>query len=194
VPHIAVPFRSRCRSVRTPCCGRRCPRCRGVRAPGVRQAASGVHASGQPVSAGRVDLALDQCRRATTSCAALPWCRNGGCGSAAILPQPAGSQTLWPVAGWLRNRTPRTPWLSAAASGTAVAVRRVGVRTVGVQVRCPDGWCPDGRCPPRPLPQPAGVHGYRNRSPGRRTLDGRRHRRYARASWRPSRSPSWART
>ncbi len=60
--------------------------------------------------------------------------------------------------------------------------------------RCPDGWCPDGRCPPRTLPQPAGVRGYRNRSPARRPLDGCRHRRYARASWRPSRSPSWART
>jgi len=65
VPHIGVPFRSdmaagwwtillpavqrgRCRG---------CPQCRGGRAPGVRQAASGVRASGQPFSAGCVDLA-----------------------------------------------------------------------------------------------------------------------------------------
>jgi hypothetical protein len=37
--------------------------------------------------------------------------------------------------------------------------------------------CPDGRCPPRTLPLPAGVRCYRNRSPGRRPLDGCRHRR-----------------
>jgi hypothetical protein len=55
-------------------------------------------------------------------------------------------------------------------------------------------WCPDGRCPPRTPPQPAGVRGYRNRSSGRRPLDGCRHRRDARASWRCSRSPSWPRT
>jgi hypothetical protein len=65
VPYIGVPFRSdmaagwwtillpavqrgRCRG---------CPQCRGGRAPGVRQAASGVRASGQPFSAGCVDLA-----------------------------------------------------------------------------------------------------------------------------------------
>jgi hypothetical protein len=74
VPPSEVPFRSdtvagwwtvllpavqrgRCRSVPMPCGGRGCPQCRGVRAPGVRQAASGVQASGQPFSAGCVDLA-----------------------------------------------------------------------------------------------------------------------------------------
>jgi len=39
-----------------------------------------------------------------------------------------------------------------------------------------------------------GVRRYRNRSPGRRPLDGCRHCRYARASCRWRRSPSWART
>jgi hypothetical protein len=48
--------------------------------------------------------------------------------------------------------------------------------------------------PPRTPPQSAGVHRYRNRSPGRRPLLGCSHWRYAPASWRPSRSASWART
>jgi hypothetical protein len=56
------------------------------------------------------------------------------------------------------------------------------------------GRCPDGRCPPGTLPQSAGVGCYRNRSPARRPLDGCRHCREAWASWRPSRSQSWART
>jgi hypothetical protein len=54
--------------------------------------------------------------------------------------------------------------------------------------------CPDGQCPPATPPSSVGVRGYRKRSPGRRPLVGRSHRRYARASWRRSRSPSWART
>jgi hypothetical protein len=56
------------------------------------------------------------------------------------------------------------------------------------------GRCPDGRCPPGTLPSSAGVRCYRKRSPGRRPLVGCSHRRYARASWRWSRSASWART
>jgi hypothetical protein len=47
---------------------------------------------------------------------------------------------------------------------------------------------PDGRCPPRTPQQPAGVRRYRNRSSGRRPLDGCRHCRYAWVSWRCSRS------
>jgi hypothetical protein len=120
VPHIAVPFRSRRRSVRAPCRGRRCPHCRGVRAPGVRQAASGVQASGQPVSVGRVGSGP------LTSADAQPQAarRYRGAGTAAAGPrQSCRSRTLMAVAGWLRNRTLRTPGLSAA-SGTAVAVRR----------------------------------------------------------------------
>jgi hypothetical protein len=73
VPHIGVPFRSdtlagwwtvllpavqrgRCRSAPVPAAVAGCPPCRGVPAPGVRQAMSGVHPSGQPSSPGCVDL------------------------------------------------------------------------------------------------------------------------------------------
>jgi hypothetical protein len=74
VPHNAVPFRSDMATV-ADWSAAGCPawplpqrpnapavvagvrRAQGVRAPGVRQAASGVRASGQPVPAGRVDLA-----------------------------------------------------------------------------------------------------------------------------------------
>jgi hypothetical protein len=84
------------------------------------------------------------------------------------------------------SRTPRPLSGVAAEPDTADAV---AVRCFRNRGRCPDGWCP-----PRTLPQPAGVRGYKNRSSGRRPLDGCRHRRYARASWRPSRLPSWART
>jgi hypothetical protein len=122
-----------CRSVRTPCRGRRCPPCPGragsrcpagrVRCPRGRTAGVRQAASGQPVSAGRVDLALDQRRRATATCAALPWCRTGGCWSAAVLPQPAGKPDT--VAG---------VWVAAELDAAdAVAVRRVGVRTAGVR-------------------------------------------------------------
>jgi hypothetical protein len=52
-------------------------------------------------------------------------------------------------------------------------------------------------CPPRTLAAASGrcgspgvSAGYRKRSPARRPLDGCRHRRYARTSWRCSRSPS----
>jgi hypothetical protein len=50
------------------------------------------------------------------------------------------------------------------------------------------------RGPPPTPPPPAGGCCYRKRSPGRWPLVGCRHRRDARASWRPRRSPSWPRT
>jgi hypothetical protein len=195
VPHLAVSFRSDtgcgggrlgCRLSSVPAAAvSGCPAAvAGVRsagsprASGVRQAAAGVRASGPPVPAGCVDLASrDQHRRASPTCTR---CRRKGVAAAG--PPPSGhSRPPRPVSGRLRHWTLRTPWLSAAASRTTADVRTVG--------RCPDGWCP-----PRTLPQPAGVRGYRNRSPGRRPLAWRRHRGYARASWRWSRSPSWART
>ena len=107
---------------------RGCPQCRGVRAPAVRQAASGVRASGQPLPAGCVDLACvtstdEQAQRGR---------RRHGAGTAAVGPPPScrsrpPSRTPRPVSRELRNRTRRTPWLSAAASGTAVGVRTVDV-------------------------------------------------------------------
>jgi hypothetical protein len=84
-------------------------------------------------------------------------------------------------------------------------------RTLRVAERCPIGseYCGSVRCPLL-LPEPrrvsgwwvsaadtaaaCGVRRYRNRSPGWRPLDGCRHCRYARASCRWRRSPSWART
>jgi len=69
-----------------------------------------------------------------------------------------GSRTPRPLSRELSNRTRRTLWLSAAASGTAVGVRTVGVHR--------------GH-----LPQPAGVNRYRKRSSCPRPLDGCRHRR-----------------
>jgi hypothetical protein len=54
--------------------------------------------------------------------------------TAATGPPPScRSRAPRPVSGWLRNRTPRTPWLSAAAPGTAVGVHKVGGRTGGVR-------------------------------------------------------------
>jgi hypothetical protein len=73
-----------------------CPPCRGVRAPGVRQAASGVRASGQPVSIGCVDLAYltsadEQAQPARRCC---------GAGTAAVGPPPScRSRTPRPVSG-----------------------------------------------------------------------------------------------
>jgi hypothetical protein len=108
---------------------RGCPQCRGVRAPAVRQAASGVRASGQPLPAGCVDLACvtstdEQAQRGR---------RCHGAGTAAVGPPPScrsrpPSRTPRPVSRELQNRTRRTPWMSAAASGTAVGVRTVDVR------------------------------------------------------------------
>jgi hypothetical protein len=94
----------------------------------------------------------------------------------AVLPQPDTAAGVW----------------VAAEPDTADAV---AVRCRRNRGQCPDGWpVPDGWCPPRTLPQLVGVRCYRNRSPGRRPLHGCRHCRYARVSWRWSRSPSCART
>jgi hypothetical protein len=97
----------------------------------------------------------DQRRRANPTCAVLPPRRNGGCGSAADLPQPGTAAGVWVAA------EPDT--------ADALAVRCCS-RNRGrcPQGRCPKGWCPDGWCPPQTLPEPAGVHRYRNRSPARR--------------------------
>jgi hypothetical protein len=86
-----------------------------------------------------------------------------------------------PDQGVRRTAGCRRPVDTAAVSAVRPARRRLAMR--------PDGWCP-----PRTPSPPAGVRCYRNRSPARRPLVGCRHRRYARASWRPSRSPSWPRT
>ena len=100
----------------------------------------------------------------TQHAAVLPWRRNGGCGSAAVLPQPD------------------------TAAGVGVAAEPDTADALAVRCcsqnrgRCPQGRCPDGWCPPQTLPEPVGVHRYRNRSPARRPLDGCRHRRYAWAS------------
>jgi hypothetical protein len=140
-----------------PCRGRGYPQCQGVRAPGLRQAASGV----RPVSArcprvwtagicrARRPGPLDQRRRASATCAR---CRRAGTAAAGLPPScrsRPGSRTPRPVdTHRLRNRTPRTLWLSAAASGTAVGVRTVGVRRVGVRTagvrrgHCRSLWCP----------------------------------------------------
>src|SRR4029453_10900660 len=77
---------------------------------------------------------LDQRRRANPTCTVRPWRSNGGYGSAAVLPQPNTAA----VSGWRWNRTPRTPWLSAAPR-TAIGVHKAGVWTVGVGRLCPDG-------------------------------------------------------
>jgi hypothetical protein len=74
-----------------PCRGRGCPQCRGRAGswcPAGRVRCSRVRTAG--TSRPRRPGPLDQRKRATPPCAALPWCRNGGCGPAAVLPQPAG--------------------------------------------------------------------------------------------------------
>jgi hypothetical protein len=159
VQHIAVPFRSDMAAVvdssAAGCPGWPLPQCPHAPAAvaGVRRAgACGLPVSGRPrpVSArpdsryptGRVDLAhltsadaqpqrARRCRRVGTAAAGPP----------DFLPRPAGQPDIAAGVWVAADRTPRTPWLSAATSGTAVGVRRVGVRTVGW---CPDGWT--GRC------------------------------------------------
>jgi hypothetical protein len=171
-----------------PCRGRGCPQCRGragcrcpvgrVRCPRVRTAGLRPRRPGL----------RDQRSRASATCAALRWCRMGGCG----LPPSSrpGSRTPWPVSGGCgtghsgRRGCPVLLPEPRSVSGRLVSGRLVsgrldGVRTIG--------------CPPRTLPQPVSVRGYRNRSSGR-PLVWCRQRRDARASWRWSRSASWART
>jgi hypothetical protein len=124
--------RGRCRRARMPRrqswvsavpgrAGSRCPAGR-LRCPCVRTAAT---------SRLRRPGRRDQHRRASATWAALPWCRNGGSGSAAVLPQPAAQPDTAAGVQGVAEPDPADAWMSAAASGTAV-----GVRTVG---RCPDG-------------------------------------------------------
>jgi hypothetical protein len=200
VPHIAVPFRSDmaavvdgaaagCPAWPLPQCphapaavagsavpgraGSRCPaghvRCPRLRTAGIRR----LRRPG-PLDQRRRAQRARRCRGAGTAAAGPPHsCRRRP--RPPWTPRPAGGVRV--VAGWTLRQCP----LSAAVSGTGRGSGRLpGVRTVG--------------CPPRTPPHACGVGGYRNRSPGRRPLDGCRHRRDARASWRPSRSPSWART
>ena len=181
MPHIAVPFRSDMGLV-VDGSAAGCPAWPLPQCPHAPAAVAGVRGAGAPAGsrcpAGRVRTAgtrrprrpgpLDQRRRASATCVALASRRNGGCGSAAVLPQPAGQPD-----------TAAGVW-AAAEPDTADAVAvRCCFRNCG---RCPESRCPDGRCPPWTLPQPVGVRGYRNRSSGRRSLDGGSHRRYARAS------------
>ena len=180
VPHIGV------RSGQTPLRGgeRSCCRLSSVplpQCPPCPAAVAGVRSAGRAgsrCSAGRVRCPrirtavpvaastwqLDQGRRANPTCAILPSRRNGGCGSAAVLPQPDTAAGVWVAA------KPDT--------AEALAVRCCSRN----RRRCPEGRCLDGWCPPPPLPKPVGVHRYRKRSPARRPLDGCRHRRYAWAS------------
>jgi hypothetical protein len=152
-----------------PCGGRGCPQ---RRACGLPMVGRPPPVSTQPDS--RAPLAastwqLDQRRRTNPTCPVLPSRRNGGCGSAAVLPQPDTAAGVWVAA------EPDT--------ADALAVRCCSRnRRRCPEGRCPDGWCLDGWCPPRTLPEPVGVHRYRKQSPARRPLDGCRHRRYAWAS------------
>jgi hypothetical protein len=148
VPHIAVPFRSDMAAVvHGAAAGHPAwplPQCTHARRQSWVSAgprACGLPLSGRPrpVSARptaatsrlRRPGPLDQCRRASATWAALPWCRNGSSGSAAVLPQPAAQ-----------------PGTAAGVQGVAdpdkadaVAVRCF-VRNGG---RCPDGWSVSGR-------------------------------------------------
>jgi hypothetical protein len=103
--------------------------------------------------------------------ALVPACRQG-------LPRP-GARTAMSAAGCggVRLR-PSGRLRQCPVPGSATEPRPVSGR----------------HCPPRTLPRPAGVRCYRRRSPGRRPLVGCSHRHRSRASCRPSRSPSWART
>ena len=176
-----VPVGHGCRSGGRSCC--RLPSVAAAAARPCPAAVAGVRcagACGLPVSArprpvsthrdSRSPLAaftwqLDQRRRANSTCAVPPWRRNGGCWSAAVLPQPD------------------------TAAGVGVAAEPDTADALAVRCcsqnrgRCPQGRCRDGWVSGRlTLPEPVGVHRYRNRSPARRPLDGCRHRRYAWAS------------
>ena len=113
----AVPGRagSRCSAGRV-----RCPRIRTTVLRWLRRPGHLTSADEQIQHAG-------SCRRAATAAAG---------------PRPSyRSRTLRPVSGWPRNRTPRPPWLSAAARRTAVGVHKVGVWTAGVRRRhCRSRW------------------------------------------------------
>jgi hypothetical protein len=103
---------------------------------------------------------LDQRRRANATCGALPWCRIGGCGSAAVLPQPAGQLDMaagvWVAAEpdavdafavrcCFRNRG-RCPQGRARTVGVRrVGVRRGHCRSLRVSAATGTGRMPGGR-------------------------------------------------
>jgi hypothetical protein len=116
----AVPWRagSRCSAGRVRCPGIRTAVLRWLRRPGH------LTSTDEQIRHAR------SCRRAATAAAGPP--------------PSCPSRTPRPVSGWLQNRTPRTPWLSAAP-GTTVGVHKVGVRTAGVRTADTAGA---GGCPP----------------------------------------------
>jgi hypothetical protein len=159
--------------------GRRgCPHCRSVRFP-VSGRPRPVSASGQPVAAGHVSTWPRWPAQTSNHnlCAAVCWM--GGYGSATV--QPAGQPD-----------TAAGAWVAAESDIADALAVRCCFRN---RARCPDGWTVSGRLVSAADTSAAcGVRGYRNRSPGQRPPAGCRHRRSARAIWRCSRSPSWART
>jgi len=160
------PATQRCPRNRAP---RPCPPC----VPGVRQVLAGRPPSG-----------------ADTATAPEQGGRQGGRRRPTIHARPAGDGSgHQPPTDGLHSSTTSTR--TAVQTGVSAARRAAaarwtlrppgdGVRTAGVQ-------CGHRR-------PPAGVRGYRKRSPGSWPLEGCRHRREARASWRCSGSPSGPRT
>jgi hypothetical protein len=147
-----------------PCRGRGYPPCRGVADARCPAGRDGVRASGQPLSAGCVDLAHltsadEQAQRARAAMAPEQRLR-GPPPSCRSRPR---SRPPRPVSGWLRHRTPCCPLLLPEP-------RSVSGRLVSGRGRCLDGWCP-----PRTLPQPVGVRRYRKRTPARRLLEACSH-------------------
>jgi hypothetical protein len=153
---------------------------------------------------------LPQCPYALPQhgCPAVPRAAAARCPQAASAVRPPG---LWcPLSGSLMSvgcvdparltsvdRQAPQPTADAAARETGVPVAAELDAAAVSAVRCcfrNRGRVSGRRWPPRTLPQSAGVRCYRKRSLGRRPLAWCRHRRYARVSWRCSRSPSWPRT
>jgi hypothetical protein len=192
MPHIAVPFGHGCGGGRFWCrlsSGEPLPRC--VRMPQRRSRMSAVPGrAGSRCPAGRLrcprvrtaDIRrlrrpgpLDQRRPASATCAALPWCRNGG---------------LWV------HRSPAAAGRAAGHRGRCLGGCGTGRRRRrGCPLLPPDGGgCPDGWRPPRTLPQPSGCPllqeaVVRSASAGRC-----RYCRYASPAWWASRSRSCSRT
>jgi hypothetical protein len=125
-----------------PCGSRRCPQCRSVRASGVRQATSGVCASGQPLPAGRVDLA---CVSSADERAQGVRCCHGAAKAAVGPPQPAGQpDTATGVQGVAEPDTADAVAVCCCFRNRGrVSGRLAGVRTVGVH----RGHCRSLRCP-----------------------------------------------
>jgi hypothetical protein len=159
-----------------PCRRRGCPQRRTPAGCQCPQAASAVHTSGPSVSAGRADLARNPSRcprnRTPRQCPLCVW----ECGQ--VLAGRPLSTADTAAAGGVR--------LAAELDTAAVSDVRCCFRNRGrVSGRLVSAADTSAAC---------GVRCYRKRSSGPRLLDGCRHCRYAWASWRPSRSPSWART